>query len=73
MQDCSSAAICHMATELTHFRQEGSSPTVIPPASASNVGQHDKTGGIAFNMLLVHKNRTLMHAFLAMVLTLPTC
>jgi hypothetical protein len=71
--DCSSAAICRMATEFTHFRQEGSTSTVIPPASASNVGQHDKIGGIAFKVPLVHKHRTPRHSFVAMVLTLPTC
>jgi hypothetical protein len=33
----SSAAVCHTATEITHYWQECSTSTVIPPASASNV------------------------------------
>jgi hypothetical protein len=33
---CSSAAICHTTTELTHCWRECSTSTVIPPVSASN-------------------------------------
>jgi hypothetical protein len=48
--DCSSAAICCIATKLTNYWWEGSTSTAIPPAS-NGTGQHNKIRAITFNSL----------------------
>jgi hypothetical protein len=54
LSDYSSAVICRMTTILIDYWREGSTSTVIPPISASNVmGQHNKIGCITFGAPLV--------------------
>ena len=49
LSNCSSAAICHIATKYNSMLAESSASTAIPPTSISNVmGQHNKTEGITF-------------------------
>ena len=53
LSDCPSAAICHIATTCNGIG-EVSTPTAIPPKSASHVvGQHNKIEGTAFGAALI--------------------
>jgi len=55
LSDCPSAAICHTATNLTGYWQEGSTSALIAPTSTADVmGQQNKIGGITFETALVY-------------------
>ena len=54
VSDCSTAAICHMATPVMEYFWEGSASTATSPTSVSDVvGQHLKRRGITFGAALV--------------------
>jgi hypothetical protein len=62
LPECSSAAICRTAAELTNYWRECSTSTIIAPASVSNVsGQRSEIGGITFGGACTGDNR-LLHA-----------
>ena len=49
VSDCPSAAICHTATNVMEYYQEGSASAAISPTSTSDVvGQGSKIEGITF-------------------------